>query len=87
VHHSMARVRATEVGRFVVRAMKTGVTSVVSPSGEVIGSSPAEGPALIAATVSLTSGHTIWTRVGMWPYALGALGFGVALLRSSRHKA
>lgn len=87
VHHSMARIRATEVGRFVVRAMKNGVTSIISPGGEVIGSSPAQGPALVAATVSLPSNQTLWTRIGAWPVLLGTLGFLAALARiSRRHK-
>ena len=84
MHHSMARIRATEVGRFVVRAMKTGVTSIVSPSGDLIGRSPAQGAALIGATISLPSNQTLWTRVGAWPVLLGTLGLLGVLARVSR---
>ena len=80
----MARIRATEVGRHIVRAMKDGVTSIISPSGEVMGRSPSEGAALVVDTVSLTTQQTLWSRVGAWPLALGALAFLGALLRGPR---
>ncbi len=84
IHHSMARIRTTEVGRFMVRAMKNGITSILSPSGEVIGRSPAQGPALVGATVSLASNRTLWTWIGVWPFLLGTLGFLGVLARISR---
>ena len=80
VHHSMARIRATEVGRFLVRAMKNGVTSIVSPSGETVGQSPSEDAALIGGTVSLRSASTLYARFGAWPLLVCA----VVLLAVSR---
>ena len=37
VHHSMARIRATEVRRFIVRAMKDGVTSIAPAARSSVG--------------------------------------------------
>ncbi len=35
-HNSHAQLRAVESGRYIVRAASTGITSVISPSGEII---------------------------------------------------
>lgn len=85
IHHSMARIRATEVGRYMVRAMKNGITSIISSSGEVIGRSPAQGPALVGAnSLTLPSNQTPWTRFGAWPLILATIGLLLWLMRSRR---
>jgi|GEM_PF-2459491 len=74
LHHSWARIRATEVDRFLVRSMKNGITSIIGPDGEVVGRSPGEGPALVGDSVTLRTAQTLWTRLGSWPLLLAALG-------------
>lgn len=75
VHHSMARFRAIETGRYVVRATKDGISSIVSPAGEVVSRSPGHGAALVAASVSLPDNQTFWVRLGNWPIMIMALAY------------
>ena len=60
-HLQMARMRAMETGRFMLRATNTGVTAVIAPDGKIISQAP-----LFTATV-LT--ETITPMAGMTPYA------------------
>jgi apolipoprotein N-acyltransferase len=60
-HLQIARMRAMETGRFLLRATNTGVTAVVEPDGKIISRLP-----LFKATV-LTG--TITPMGGMTPYA------------------
>jgi apolipoprotein N-acyltransferase len=60
-HLQIARMRAMETGRFLLRSTNTGVTAVVAPDGKVISQAP-----LFKATV-LT--ETITPMGGMTPYA------------------
>ena len=60
-HLQIARMRALETGRFLLRATNTGVTAVVAPDGSIISQLP-----LFKATV-LT--ETITPMGGMTPYA------------------
>ena len=60
-HLQMARMRAMETGRFMLRATNTGVTAVIAPDGRIISQAP-----LFTATV-LT--ETITPMGGMTPYA------------------
>ena len=60
-HLQMARMRALETGRFMLRATNTGVTAVIAPDGKIISQAP-----LFTATV-LT--ETITPMAGMTPYA------------------
>ena len=60
-HLQMARMRAMETGRFMLRATNTGVTAVIAPDGRIISQAP-----LFTATV-LT--EMITPMGGMTPYA------------------
>ena len=86
IHHSMAQVRAAEAGRYLVRAMKSGVTSIIGPDGEVLGRSPGEGSTLVGDDVELLTGLTLWARLGPWPAWLGALGLGWLAVRGWRRR-
>ena len=84
IHHSMARIRATETGRYLVRAMKTGISSIISPAGEAVSQSKGSGPVLVAAKVVLKDDETYWVRFGNWPILLLAQGFLVFLILLKR---
>jgi apolipoprotein N-acyltransferase len=60
-HLQIARMRAMETGRFLLRSTNTGVTALVAPDGKIISQAP-----LFKATV-LT--ETITPMGGMTPYA------------------
>ena len=66
-HLQMARLRALENGRYVVRATSNGVTAVIDQYGRVVAQAPQfETVALLAEAVPL-QGLTPFTRFGSWP--------------------
>lgn len=60
-HLQMARMRAMETGRFLLRSTNTGMTAIVSPKGEIISQAP------LFQETALTG--TIIPMGGMTPYA------------------
>lgn len=73
-HLQMARLRALENGRYVVRATSNGVTAVIDHHGRLVASVPQfETVALLAEAVPM-QGLTPFTRTGSWPiWLLSAL--------------
>ena len=66
-HLQMARLRALENGRYVVRATSNGVTAVIDQYGQVVARAPQfETVALLAEAVPM-QGLTPFTRTGSWP--------------------
>jgi len=72
-HLQMARVRARESGRDVVRATNTGISAVIAADGTVRARGPQFEPAVVTAEVVPRSGATPYVRVGDAP-VLAALG-------------
>lgn len=63
----MARVRARETGRSFLRAANTGITAVISPTGEVSARLDAFQRSVLTATVMPMSGLTPYVRYGNIP--------------------
>jgi apolipoprotein N-acyltransferase len=82
LHHLLARARAIETRRDLVRAVNTGVSGHTLATGEDAVRTDAFTRASFLADVRLLSGTTAWVRWGDWPTAglLGAL-FGFVLAR------
>jgi apolipoprotein N-acyltransferase len=77
-HFSMAVFRAIETRRFLVRAATTGISGVVSPTGEVRTSVPRNRAGAAAAEVILRREATPYVRWGDgWVVLVGA-GIGLA---------
>ena len=79
-HFAMARMRAIENRRWLVRAANTGVSGVVDPWGRVLQRSHLETEALITARIEPLDGLTVYARLGdsfAWACALVA-GIAVA---------
>ncbi|QTP55756.1 apolipoprotein N-acyltransferase [Billgrantia sulfidoxydans] len=87
-HLQMARLRALENGRYVIRATSNGVTAVIDPLGRVVARAPQfETVTLLAEAVPM-QGLTPFTRSGSWPvWLLGVLLVvpGLRLPRRRRH--
>jgi apolipoprotein N-acyltransferase len=88
-HLQIARLRAAEAGRYLLRATNTGVTAVIDPQGEVVASVPQFEAAVLAHTVRGYTGVTPYARWGNYPVviaaALAALAAALARrLRTSR---
>ena len=65
-HLQIARVRALEAGRFVVRATNNGVSAFIGPKGELLETAPQFEYATITMDVVPHSGATPYVRTGNW---------------------
>ena len=65
-HLQIARMRALETGRFVVRATNDGVTAIIGPSGDPTAVLPRYVSDVLEGHVSRTSGATPFSRFGVW---------------------
>jgi apolipoprotein N-acyltransferase len=63
-HLQIARVRAAEAGRYLLRAANTGITAVVDPRGRVLATVPQFDAAVLRQTVHGYTGATPYARVG-----------------------
>ena len=66
-HLQIARVRALETGRSMLRSTNTGMTAVVRPDGEVAAVLPAFESGALVAEVQGYAGLTPYARTGNWP--------------------
>ncbi len=63
----MARMRAMEFQRPVIRASNSGLSTVIDDRGRIDAISPQFEPALFRATVNPMQGDTPYTTYGQWP--------------------
>lgn len=66
VHADTAQIRAVETGRFIVRAMKTGISAVIDPRGYELVRSRSSEPASLFQVVHACSQMTPYVRWGDW---------------------
>lgn len=71
-HMQMARLRALETGRYLLRATNTGVTAIVSPHGKILAQGPMFERAAVVGSVVPMSGATPYVRFGDAPAIAGA---------------
>jgi apolipoprotein N-acyltransferase len=71
-HLQIARMRALEAGRYLVRAANDGITAAIGPRGEIIASVPQFEQAVMRAQVQPLTGLTPYARFGNYPVVLGA---------------
>jgi len=85
-HHQKARMRALESGRYMLRSTNTGVSSIITPQGDVLAISPQFTRHVITADVQGMTGGTpyvFWGNYLLVSLALIVLG---ALLWKTRLK-
>jgi apolipoprotein N-acyltransferase len=82
----MARFRALEAGRYLMRATSNGITAVIGPDGTVLMTIPQFKPGILKSTVEPRTGLTPYARTGNWPILslsfLLLIAFAVARLRA-----
>lgn len=85
-HLQMARFRALETGRVMLRSTNTGITAVIDERGRVVRQGGQFRPEVVTASVMPRSGVTPWVRFGNWPVlaacALLLAGAAVVSLRA-----
>ena len=65
-HARLAKWRAIETRRTLVRATNTGVTTVINPRGEILASLPVFSSGVLTVDVPLMEGQTLYVRFGDW---------------------
>ena len=81
-HLQIARMRALEAGRYLVRAANDGITAVVDPKGKVVARLAQFKQAVLRADVQPMSGLTPYARIGNYPVVIGCfLLLGIAVWR------
>ena len=75
-HLEIARMRALETGRYLLRATNTGISAIIDHRGRVLMEVPSFVRGAVSAAVSPRSGATPYARVGNWP----AIGLALALV-------
>ena len=79
-HLLMARMRAIENGRYLLRATNTGMTVVVRPDGQIGYQLPPDRPGVLAARWGFIQRQTFYNRYGDWLAYWACLVSLVALL-------
>ena len=79
IHNSHAQLRAIESGRYVTRSASTGISTVISPRGEVLGSIDADTEGILTYDVCTRENRTLWYYLGNTFIYLCLVFFGVLL--------
>ena len=80
-HLAMARIRAVETGRFILRATNTGVTAVIDPRGRIVARAEPRVRTAIRAGFAPRREMTFFVQYGDWFAALCALATAAAIAR------
>ncbi len=72
-HFDMARFRALETGRYLIRATNTGVSGLIDPQGRVLQTGPRQQAASLQGTVYPVTGQTPFMVWRSWPLVVLAL--------------
>lgn len=83
-HMEIARMRAMELGRPMLRSTNSGITALVDERGRFIDQVEAFIPAVASGRVALVEGHTWFSRFGELPAWILSLGLAVLALRRPR---
>jgi apolipoprotein N-acyltransferase len=83
-HLQMARMRALESGRYMLRATNTGISAIINEKGRIIEQSTQFEPAALSANISLFEGSTPYVRWGNYPVIICAL-FALFILLYKRN--
>jgi apolipoprotein N-acyltransferase len=65
-HFQIARMRALEAGRFLVRAANDGVSAIVGPHGEIVARAPEYRAYVLKGSITARRGLPPYAHVGNW---------------------
>lgn len=86
MHLALARLRAIEHRRWLVRATNSGISALIDPTGAVVARTGVLTRESLSGTVRLRHDTTLYGRLGDWPgwLALAAVVVGITSSRSRR---
>jgi apolipoprotein N-acyltransferase len=73
-HLQIARMRALENGRWLLRGTNNGYTALIDPRGKVSGQAPLDSSTTLTGEVQPMQGNTPWQHFGLWPLLAGLAG-------------
>ena len=86
-HLQMARMRARETGRYLLRATNTGISAIIGPRGDLLGRSPSFAPDVLSGEILPLQGMTPYAWIGNAGIVLLALSFlGIGLWLGRAHE-
>ncbi|HLV49226.1 MAG TPA: apolipoprotein N-acyltransferase [Aliidiomarina sp.] len=86
-HLEIARMRAVEFGRPMLRSTNNGITAIIDHQGYIMQRLPQFEPAVATANVAIVTGTTWYTRFGsITAWIIATLLLGVSLLRRNRSR-
>ncbi len=85
-HLQMARMRAMETGRYLLRATNNGISAIIGPTGDVLARSPQFETHALRGTVQGMTGMTPYAGLGNWAVVTALIGLlcGLAWALSRR---
>ena len=84
-HFAIARMRALENGRYLLRSTNTGITALIDHKGQVVERVPQFEYAVLNAQAHVMTGNTPFNIWGSWPILIVIwLGLLIISLRQSR---
>jgi apolipoprotein N-acyltransferase len=72
-HLQIARMRAMETGRFLLRATNTGVTAIVAPDGRIISQAPLFKATVLTDRITPMGGMTPYAKLGDKPVIIALI--------------
>ena len=85
-HLQIARMRALEAGRWLMRATNNGISALIDPHGGVVAQSPQFQPVVLKGEVVPHSGLTPYAIVRNWPVLGACAGLLLAALLAGRRR-
>lgn len=83
-HMEIARMRAVETGRSLLRATNTGITAIIDPRGRIVARTKQFQSEVLTGTVQPMQGATPYIRFGNYPVIVGLILLLLAVRLTSR---
>jgi len=80
LHLALARLRAIEHRRWMVRATNSGISAIIDPAGRIVAETGVLTRANLRGVVHLLDGETVYGRLGDWPGWVAIVVVGLTLI-------